>query len=180
MSINPFSALTAKIYAGLFGAALSMAALQTIRIDGLWFITGLDEKLAKVRTELADEKTGRATDRADWRRQVEAAEVARAAAERKSQEIASNAQSTRDALAADNSGLLDYIADHRLRDAAGTAPAASTSAGADRGTGIPAPGTAGAFVATSEADLVACDADYVYAAGAYEFAQGLIASGLGK
>lgn len=180
MSINPFSALAAKIYAGLFGAALGLAALQTIRIDGLWFITGLEGKLATVRTELANETAGRATDRADWRRQVEAAEVARVAAERKSQEIASNAQSTRDALAADNSGLRDYIADHRLRDAAGTAPAASAGASADRGTGLPAPSTAGAFVATSEADLVACDADYVYAAGAYEFAERLIASGLGK
>lgn len=180
MSINPFSALAAKIYAGMFGAALSLAALQTIRIDGLWFITGLEEKLATVRTELADEKTGRATDRADWRRQVEAAEVARAAAERKSQEIASNAQSTRDALAADNSGLRDYIAHHRMRDTAGTASTTPAGAGADRGTGLPAPGTAGTFVATSETDLLACDADYVYAAGAYEFAQGLIAGGLGK
>ena len=178
--MNPFSALAAKIYAGLFGASLALVAVQTIRIDGLWFITGLEEKLAKARTDLSDEKAGRAADRADWRRQVEAAEAARVAADRKSQEIASDAQSTRDALAADNAGLLDYIAAHRLRGGAGAAATALAGASGDHGAGLPAPASASAFVATSETDLVTCDADYVYAAGAYQFVQGLIAGDLAK
>lgn len=178
--MNPFSALAAKIYAGLFGAALALVAVQTIRIDGLWFISGLEDRLAAARTQLADEKAGRTADRADWLRQVKAAHAAEAAAERKSQEIASNAQSAHNALAADDTGLRDYIADHRVRGAVDAGSPAPASTNADRGAAVPAPATAGAFVATSETDLIACDADYAYAAGAYEFVQGLIASDLAK
>lgn len=46
MMFNPFSALTSKIYGGLAIAAIVFAGVQTVRIDGLWFIDGYADKLA--------------------------------------------------------------------------------------------------------------------------------------
>lgn len=44
--INPFSALTSKIYGGIAIAALTFGAIQTVRIDGMFFIDGYVDKLA--------------------------------------------------------------------------------------------------------------------------------------
>lgn len=176
MGFNPLSALAAKIYAGLFVGALSFAAVQTVRIEGLWFITGLEQKLVSARTALADEKTDRKADADAWRGQVLAAKAATIAAERKSQETAFNAQTFHDALAADNAGLRDYIAARRLR--AGGNPAAATRTTDDLGAGIPATAAGRAIVAADEADLAACDANYIYAASAHGWARKLIAAGL--
>lgn len=118
-----------------------------------------------------------ATDRAEWNRNVAAAKAATAEAERKSQEIAHDAQTTHDALLADNAGLRDYIAAHRVRSEAGSAPA-STGATQDHGSPVPVEPAASSLVAVTEADLGACDADYAYARSAYEWAQGLIAKDL--
>jgi hypothetical protein len=180
VALNPFSALAAKIYAGLFGAALALVAVQTVRIDGFWFITGLEEKLETARTDLATERTGRADDRSDWARQVATATAARAAAEQTSKEIATDAQASHEALLADNAGLREYIASHRLQQGGGSGAAASTGAANDLATGLPEATAAGAIVATSEADLRTCDADYAYAFSAYEFGQQLIAEKLAK
>ncbi|PZQ56284.1 MAG: hypothetical protein DI555_06630 [Novosphingobium pentaromativorans] len=180
MALNPFSALAAKIYAGLFGGALALVAVQTVRIDGLWFITGLEEKLKTARTDLATERTGRADDRKDWAHQVAAATAARKAAEQTSKEIATDAQASHESLLADNAGLREYIASHRLQSGNGTGAAASASTADDIAAGLPETAAAGTLVAASEADLHVCDADYAYAVSAYEFGQGLIASGLAK
>lgn len=178
--MNPFSALAAKIYAGLFGASLALVVLQTVRIEGLWFVTGLEEKLGGAREALIDEKAERETERADWRNQVATAVAARAAAETKSKEIATDAQASHDALAADNAGLRDYIARNSLRSTSAGASAAAAGAAGDLGSGLPTEPAGPALVATSEADLVTCDDAYVYAAGAYQFAKELIAGGLAK
>jgi len=180
MTLNPFSAVAAKIYAGLFGSALALTAIQTVRINGLWFVVGLEGRLEVARTNLRDEKLGRADDRADWARQVAGAAAAKAAAERTSKEISIDAQASQAALLADNAGLRDYIAAHRLPGTAGAGTAASAGAPGDHAPGISSPASAGAFVAATEADLVTCDADYAYAAGAFEFGQKLISAGLVK
>lgn len=179
MTFNPFTAITSKIYAAMFAGALTLAAVQSIRIEGFWFIPGLEDKLTQTRNALAAEKDGRNTDRANWAKQVAAAQAATAAAEHASKEIAIDAEASHNALLADNAGLRDYIAGHRLRDAGGTVAAAAGAAGADSA-GLSSSGAAGAFVATTEADLVTCDADYSYAAGAHAWAEQLIASGLAK
>lgn len=178
--MNPFSVLAAKIYAGLFGAALALLAVQTVRIDGLWFITGLEEKLATARQNLLNEKAGRKADRAAWAHQVALAHAATVAAERTSKEISIDAEASHDKLLADNAGLRDYIAAHRLPVAASGGAAAPASAAGNHSAGIPAATATGALVATSEADLVKCDADYAYALSSYDYGQKLIAGGLAK
>lgn len=180
MPLNPFTAVTSKIYAGLFGAALALVAVQTVQIEGLWFIHGLEDQLAGARSALAIEKAGRVADLEDWRRQVAAAKAAKRAAELTSKEIATDAQASHEALLADNAGLREYIAAHRLPAIAGAAAAASAGAAGNHDPGVPAPASVGAVVAASEADLVACDRDYGYAVGAYDWAQRLIAGGLAK
>lgn len=143
----------------------------------LW--NGKTEALAQrdaARSTLRAEKAGRKADQANWRRQVADAVAAKKAAERKSQEIATDAQKTRDALVADNVGLRSYIDRNRLRTKTGAATAARATD--DLGAAIPDAAATGTIVAVSEADLVTCDALYAYARPAYEWAQGLIGKGL--
>lgn len=127
---------------------------------------------------LATEKKSREAERAAWRRQVANAKAAAIAAERKSQETASHAQASHDALAADNAGLREYITARGLRAASSIAAAPRSTD--DLGASFHAGSTAGAVVAADAADLVSCDDAYVYAASAYGWAQGLIAAGLAK
>lgn len=145
-----------------------------------WWQWGLTEEARasrdKARTALASEKTAREADRGDWRRQVAAAQAALEATKHKSQEIATDAQTSHDALAADNAGLRAYIADRRLQ--AGSNTASSPRSTDDLGAAVHDASTAGTLVATDEADLLACDSAYVYAAAAYDWARGLIAEGL--
>lgn len=147
-----------------------------------WWQWGLAEYARagrdKARTALASEKRAREADRTDWRRQAAAAQAAREAAEHKSQEIATDAQTSHDALAADNAALRAYIADRRLR--AGGNPAAAPRSTDDLGAVVHDASTTGTLVATDEADLVACDGAYVYAASAYEWARELVEGGLAR
>lgn len=144
-----------------------------------WQSNGKEDALGqrdKARAALTAEQNGRKADRADWQRQVAVAKAIAAAAEHKSQEIASDAQSTRNALAADNAGLRAFIAARRLQP--GGAVAARPAD--DLGAAVPADESETAFVATDEADLVACDGYFVDLTAAYEWAQGLIRAGLAK
>jgi hypothetical protein len=144
-----------------------------------WQWSGKEQALGqrdKARVALATEKTSREAERAGWRRQVAAARAARAAAERKSQEIASDAQSTRNALAADNAGLRAFIAARRVRSGGAVAARPADDLGAP----VPADAPEPTLVATDEADLVACDSYFVDLTAAYEWAQGLIRAGLAK
>lgn len=128
------------------------------------------------RVALRAEKEGRKADRAEWNRQVATAKAAKEAAERKSKEIANDAQASHDALAADNAGLRNYIASRSLRATGGAAIASRT---ADYlGPALPAAATANALVAADESDLVSCDQAYIYAASAHEWVQNLISLGL--
>lgn len=155
------------------GAALALA---------LWQWTGQQnaiQSLQTARSSLTAERAGRKADLAQWQRQVAGAKAATAAAERKSKELATDAQASHKALLADNAGLRNYIAGHRLWSVpSGTAAAAGASG--DRGAGLPAEAPTGSFVATAEADLVACDGDYAYAASAHQFVLDLMENGLAK
>lgn len=113
-------------------------------------------------------------------RPIAAASAAKDAAERTSKEIAIDAQASHQSLLADNAGLREYIASHRLQPGSTSGTAASTGTAGDLAAGLPQAATAGAFVATTEADLQACDADYAYAVCAYDFGQQLIARSLAK
>ena len=155
------------------GAALALA---------WWQWTGKQsaiQSLQTARSSLTAERAARKADQAQWQRQVAGAKAATAAAERKSKEIATDAQASHQALLADNAGLRDYIAGHRLWSVRPSAAATAGAAG-DRGAGVLADRPTGSFVATAEADLVACDADYAYAAGAHQFVLEMIESGLAK
>jgi hypothetical protein len=52
--VNPFSILTSKIYAGLAIFFMSLALLQTVRIEGFLFIDGYKETLAERDKTIAD------------------------------------------------------------------------------------------------------------------------------
>lgn len=134
----------------------------------------------QARTSLKAEKDGRKSDQAAWQLQVANAKAQTAAAESKSKEIATDAQASHDALLADNAGLRDYIAAHRLRIVPSPGTAVTAGAARDFGAGLPPAGAAGTFVATAETDLVTCNADYAYALGAHQFIQELMAGGLAK
>ena len=43
---NPFSGLMAKIYGAFALVAIAVAGVQTVRIEGVWFIKGYEERLA--------------------------------------------------------------------------------------------------------------------------------------
>ncbi|TCM21464.1 hypothetical protein EDF56_101128 [Novosphingobium sp. PhB165] len=150
-------------------AALALAGWQSREKNG-----ALAERDA-ARTSLTAAKAELASARTDWAKQVAAAKAATASAEHKSQEIAQDAQTTHDALLADNAGLRDYIAAHRVRQ-----PSGAVASGTAQDSGAPFPDDPAALplVAMPEDDVRSCDALYRYARPAYEWAQGLIAKGL--
>ena len=49
LPFNPFGGVMAKIYGGVAVFALAIAGVQTVRIDGLWFIKGYVERLDESR-----------------------------------------------------------------------------------------------------------------------------------
>ncbi|GAB7553130.1 hypothetical protein NRB_26360 [Novosphingobium sp. 11B] len=173
-----------RVAAWLLGLARrhpAPTACAALLVLAWWQWSGKEDALAgrdQARTALATEKKSREAERAGWRREVAAAQATTAAAERKSQEIASDAQTSHDALAADNAGLRNYIAARGLRSGSGV-PTATFPAD-DLGAAVHAAAPASAVVAADTADLVSCDGAYVYAASAYEWAQGLITAGLAK
>jgi len=58
MPFNPFSALTSKIYGGIAIFAITFGAIQTIRLDGFFWIDGVIEKLDKERAAHIATKVG--------------------------------------------------------------------------------------------------------------------------
>lgn len=70
---NPFSGLTAKIYGGVAVAALTFAAVQTVRIEGLLFIDGYKDEVAALRKKVSDMET--ASDEAWMLAQKQVAET---------------------------------------------------------------------------------------------------------
>jgi hypothetical protein len=55
---NPFSALTSKIFGGVAIFAITFGAIQTVRLDGFFWIDGVIEKLDKERAAHIATKVG--------------------------------------------------------------------------------------------------------------------------
>jgi hypothetical protein len=143
---------------------------------GLW--NGKADAIAqrdRARTALTQEQAARKVDRAGWNRQVADAIAAKVAAEQQSQEIATDAQVSHDALVADNAGLRRYIASRRLRAGSGSRDA--TSPADDVGAEVPSR-AADETVVADEIDIRTCDGNFTYALAAHEWAHSLISAGL--
>jgi hypothetical protein len=63
--INPFSAITSKIFAGVAIVSITFGAIQTVRIEGFLFIKGYSEKLAEANKaiDMMDAASGMARDK---------------------------------------------------------------------------------------------------------------------
>lgn len=111
------------------------------------------------------------TTQSAWNAERKAAAAAKIAAETRYRSLADDADAQHAAaLAQGDARLAAYIAAHRLRPSAPD-PARSPD---DRGAAIPEGPAAGPVLATiTEADLKICDANYVYAQAAHDWANGL-------
>ncbi|MBB3955121.1 hypothetical protein [Novosphingobium sediminicola] len=114
--------------------------------------------------------------RSAWDAERKAAAAAKIAAETRYRSLADDADAQHAAaLAQGDARLAAYIAAHRLRSSAPD-PARSPD---DRGAAIPEGSAAGPVLANpvlatiTEADLKICDANYVYAQAAHDWANGL-------
>jgi len=67
---NPFSALTSKIFGGIAIAAISFATIQTVRIEGFWFIDGFKQDLKEKDREIAERDAASAANLAAAQQQV--------------------------------------------------------------------------------------------------------------
>ena len=146
---NPFSTLTSKIYGGIAIFALTFACVQTVRIEGLWFIDGYVEKLA-------NEKSAHIATKLDYAdAQKKSAEINRskvAQIERDYATIAEKSEIEYEKRIADNRAALDRWvrsqATKRDTSSAGASPAATMSA-------EPLQGTETAIVPISDLEIVA-------------------------
>jgi hypothetical protein len=99
-------------------------------------------------------------------------------ARKDAQETAIEADTTHDALLADNAGLERYIADHRVQPKACAADPARAGQGV--AAGVPQEPAAVSRVEVSEDALKVCDQNYAYARAAFDWGQGLVAKGLAE
>jgi hypothetical protein len=146
---NPFSALTSKIYGGIAIAALALAFVQTVRIEGFLFIHGYKQDLREADAKIAGMQVASDANR-------KAAEDQVAAIQLQYDQSAQEAQNEYETqLAAARGSLSDYVRSHRLpRYAGGQCAASGTGEGKDSPipSGLsPDPG----MVAVRETDLQA-------------------------
>lgn len=142
---------------------------------------GLYERheLHKTEKALHSCDVGRQADQADWALQVKNTKAATAAATQKGKEASSDTETYHTQLQADNRGLRDYVATHRLHQPVPRPdPAPSPGSGDDSAVHESAPTVP--TVAVPKSVLDTCDADYTYAASAYELGQHLIQQGLAE
>jgi hypothetical protein len=148
------------------------AACIALLLASLWLWHGKSVALS----DLKDCKAGRAADQAQWNRQVEAAKIATAKAKQDGKVAANDAETYHAQLQAETGKLADYIAARRVRtEPRSPAPA---SAGRRDDPAVHEEPAAVPTVAVPDSVLNTCDADYTYAAGAYQLGQELIAKGL--
>lgn len=171
-----FSAITGFVTANPWPCAVAASlALAGWQWSGKQHVV---EQRDKARAALSACKDGRKADREEWDRKVAAAKAVEEKAKKDAKDAAQSAQETVDTLSAANDGLRAYIERNRLR-AEGRA-AVTASPDKDQGPAVPDSPPASPLVAISESDLKICDADYVYAAGAFDLIQKLVKSGLAQ
>jgi hypothetical protein len=164
-----FSALTSKIYGGVAIAALSLAAIQTVRIEGFWFIKGYAQKL---------QEANRAIDMMAVAR-IQQVKVNQERKD-KSNETAKDADQEYQ-IAKGNVGpaITRYIDHWRVRNACQSVPGASDTASKGNDTGISEEMPAGA-VLVSEGDVQACTDATTYAIAAHNYAAAKIEAGIAE
>ena len=97
---NPFSGLMAKIYGTIALVAIAVAGVQTVRIEGVWFIKGYEERLAN-----SEAREGQLIDASEAAKQAAIANAARVKAEY--ERIKANAKITYNRALADNRATID-------------------------------------------------------------------------
>lgn len=126
--------------------------------------------------DLATERQSHADDIKSWQAKVREVEAARDRAATQAREASSNAQKYHEQLSQANSGLEQYIRDHRVQDK--QCPGAVAGAGAGTDPEVSAVAPAVPRVAVSEESVRQCDQLYAYSAAAYQWANELRQSGL--
>lgn len=130
----------------------------------------------KAESDLEACRLGRAGDIQTWNERVAAAKAETKRQQGLYEGASRNAQTYYNELAQADQSLRDYKSANWLRvPAQGALPTTTPRLGGDSAVHGEAP--AGAFLAISEADLDACDADYKYAAAAFHLGQTLIQQG---
>lgn len=134
------------------------------------------DKLHDTRKELSAERQSHADDIKSWQAKVREVEAARDRAATQAREASSNAQEYHEQLSQANSGLEQYIRDHRVQDK--QCPRGVAGAGAGVDPAVPSSAPAVPRVAVSEESVRQCDQLYAYSAAAYQWANELRQSGL--
>lgn len=166
MRLNPFSAITSKLFAGLSVVLLLAVAVQTIRAN-------------HYHAKYTACATARIAEHESWRR---ASDAALAAAQ--AQKAAVEARYAAQAKEADHEYATDladaraatdrYIASHRVPGKTVADHRSSASAAAQgSGAGVPADVPDNSIVVVSDADVRACTNATTYAVKAHDWAAGL-------
>lgn len=173
-----FKTAAGEIKAGwewLFSSATHIleALLLVTLLFGLWE----RHELHKTQTALTACDTGRKADQKDWTAQVKAAKAETALALQKGKTTANATETFHTQLQADTGHLHDYAAAHRVRPES-PRPNATPGSSGNGDTTVHVDTPAVPTVAVPESVLNTCDADYTYAASAYQLGQSLIQQGL--
>ena len=159
----------------LFSSAthILVALLALVLLFGLWE----RHEYHKTQTALASCVAGRKADLAQWNAQVLAAQAATAQAKQKGKDTANASETFHTQLQSDTGHLLDYVAAHRVQPQS-SRPSAAPGASSGDNPPLHADTPALPAVAVPASVLNTCDADYTYAASAYQLGQSLIHQGL--
>lgn len=137
----------------------------------LWLYVDLRDTKA----DLSAERQAHGDDIKSWQAKVREVEVARDRAATKAREASTNADEYHEQLSQANSGLEQYIRNHRVQNQCSKPVTGAGSSGDPKVPAEPAPVS---DVAISEPDLRTCDALYAYSASAYQWANELRQAGL--
>jgi hypothetical protein len=148
LPFNPFSALTSKIYGGVAIAALTFAAVQTVRIEGPFFFHGYKEEVADLRKQLAEAEAASKVNQQAAKDQVERWEGT-------STNVAKDNQNEyRQNRSAVGNAVRDYANANRVRTEVRCSNAAPAAEGKDTPVPVDLPADTG-LVAIREPDLQA-------------------------
>ena len=167
---NPFSGLMAKIYGAVALVAIAVAGVQTVRINGVWFVKGYEERLAN-----SEARNGKLIDASERNEK----EQARIFAENTAKQIQIE-RLNRETSILRNAAIRDassrYAADNRLHkvcpNISKTDPAAKDSVAQGDG------GLQASSVVVSTADFDLLNARTADAIRYEDWARSLVAAGL--
>jgi len=162
MTFNPFSILTSKIYGGIAIAALTFAAVQTVRIEGFLFFDGYKQEVTNLRASIAAGQANLAL--------LEAEKTA--TEDRQAQITKDTNHATQPARDSALDAARRYAAAHRCMSPAAVAAAGPASAGLPEPSATPgSPETPSEAVAVPEWGVTNCALNSADLQTAYEWAQ---------